>query len=480
MLGRIVTDNQTIDNTITNDKGDVYFAAFGEKAPLGAILKLGFDNSHPEKEIKVTFVLLEKNIKSEGKHDGEPSIIFPSATLIWEYYGGGKWKQLSIKKDTTYALNRSGRIIFDWPPDIDNDKNTYWIQCRISDGNYEIVPRLSKILLNTISAVQIERIRTEEKGWGIPDQVIQLYTDPYINRIEFATEDILDWIGLFNQLKIKGISSDPGHEKKILGFFEQDIRDCMNGWNGDKEPDEIFKLAFIESLNRILKSGELYDSNSFKDLSQLPKKFLNKELVYCSDLEMKTLNRFLIESVFPDKIERNRLVIQLETSLFSWNEIPGKDVERLKEFLTTKYSIDWIKNAVLERIDDNQIRLSNGNKFILLSLNNKKDKIRLEIDDGRTDELYVKNKNDNLNIYESEYWYEIEDFEFSCPEDTHYIYNQEKNQIIFGNGLNGFIPGDSQDIVVSFKTTLGPGGNIPKGQDFIINEPGISTIPGKN
>ncbi|CAG0953735.1 hypothetical protein METP3_00365 [Methanosarcinales archaeon] len=400
-------DSQTIDNTSSNEKGNVYFAAFGDAAPVGATLKLGFDNIFPGKEIRLTFVLYEDDLKSTGNHGDEPSGAFPSATLIWEYNTNGKLKNLQVKKDTTNSLTRSGRVVFNWPTDIDKDedKGVYWIQCRISKGNYEIAPLVSKVLLNTISAVQIERSIREDlgKGLGIPDQVVQLKKNPYINRIDFAVEDILDWPGLLNQLKEKENSVGPGPEKKILGFFEQGTQDCINGWIGDKESDKVLKYAVIEALNKILKIRGLYDLNSFKDvdlsqlyLSQFPKKFLEK-IEFCQDLELRTLNRYLIESVFPDKIEKNRLVIQL-------GNIDGK----------------------------------------------------------------------------SEYWYEIDDFEFSGPEDTHYIFDQEKNKVIFGNGLNGRIPVNSQNILASYKTTLGPGGNIPGGQNFLINEFGISGIKGKN
>ncbi|MCE8425212.1 MAG: putative baseplate assembly protein [Candidatus Methanoperedens sp.] len=395
-------DTQTIDNTGSNEKGDVYFAAFGDAAPVDATLKLGFDNSFPGKEIRITFILYEEDLEPAGNHGNEPSAVFPSATLIWEYSAMGKLKPLSVRKDTTNALTRSGRVIFDWPSDIDKDeeKSAYWIQCRILEGSYEIMPLVSKILLNTISAVQIERIIREDlgKGKGIPDQVVQLKNDPYINRIDFAVEDITDWPGLLNQLKEKGNLVDPGPEKKILSFFEQGTQDCINRWKGDKEPDEVLKYAVIDTLNKILNIRELYDLKSFKsvDLSQLSENFFQK-IEFCPDLEVRTLNRFLMEAVFPNKIEKNRLVIQLEKM------------------------------------------------------------------DG-----------------ESEYWYEIEDFELSGPEDTHYIFNQEKNQIIFGNGLNGRIPLDSQQILASYKVTLGPGGNIPGGQNFLINESGISGIKGKN
>ena len=481
---------QTIDNIRSNEKGDVYFAAFGDAAPVDATLKLGFDNSFPGKEIRITFILYEEDLEPAGNHGNEPSSVFPSATLIWEYSAMGKLKPLSVRKDTTNALTRSGRVVFDWPSDIDKDeeKSAYWIQCRILEGSYEIMPLVSKILLNTISAVQIERITREDlgKGKAIPDQVVQLKNNPYINRIDFAVEDITDWPGLLNQLKEKGNLVDPSPEKKILSFFEQGTRDCINRWKGDKEPDEFLKYAFIETLNKILNIRELYDLNSFKyvDLSQLPIKFL--------------------------KI------------LFNWEEIQENNV--LIEKLILNFNVDWVRTANVDKSIPNTIKVFDENNRLSIVLNDQHTRLNLSISDGRTYEFPVITENCKINIYyltkkiefysdlevrtlnrflieavfpnkieknrlviqlekmdgESEYWYEIEDFELSGPEDTHYIFNKEKNEIIFGNGLNGRIPLDSQQILASYKVTLGPGGNIPGGQNFLINESGISGIKGKN
>lgn len=87
-------------------------------------------------------------------------------------------------------------------------------------------------------------------------------------------------------------------------------------------------------------------------------------------------------------------------SSFSWNDIPGNDTKRLMEFLIKKFSIDWVKTAKIEKIDDGKtIRLSYGKKYLSLSLNNEKTEVNLKIDDGRTDKFIVKIEPDKLNIY---------------------------------------------------------------------------------
>lgn len=91
-----------------------------------------------------------------------------------------------------------------------------------------------------------------------------------------------------------------------------------------------------------------------------------------------------------------------ETYLFSWDNIPGNDSQRLIEFLTHKFDIDWIKTAEIEKIDDGRtIRLTDKNNFLSLELNNKKTEVNLEINYGETYyELIVKIENSKLNIYD--------------------------------------------------------------------------------
>jgi hypothetical protein len=83
--------------------------------------------------------------------------------------------------------------------------------------------------------------------------------------------------------------------------------------------------------------------------------------------------------------------------LFSWDEIPGNDSGRLRDFLKQNYSIDWVKTARIEKIDDGRtIRLSFKNNFFSLKLNDEKTKVSLKIDDGRTDEFIARTENGKL------------------------------------------------------------------------------------
>lgn len=77
-------------------------------------------------------------------------------------------------------------------------------------------------------------------------------------------------------------------------------------------------------------------------------------------------------------------------------------------------------------------------------------------------------------------WKERDNFESSGSGDEHYVLDSEKGEIIFGNGLNGSLPVKSQEISISYKTTLGQKGNIPEGQKWEINKDGFKNIAGIN
>ncbi len=285
ILKSVITthDSQAVDSTQANEKDDIYFAPFGEEAPLGTTLELGFDMPLPEKDVHITFILSEKDLPTPGSHGVEPQQVSPSANVSWEYLSGGIWNKLTIKedaqgakKDNTLALTRSGRIVFEGPTSMDKRDGLYWIRCRLEGGSYEIAPRIDRILLNTIPAVQVETVEYEDLGTG------------------------------------RGI---PEHKVKL------------------KKPP----------------------------------------------------------------VMQGSLQIQVESEGGEWED-----------------------------------------------------------------------------------WEEVDDLESSGPADPHYLFDPERGEIKFGNGLNGRTPQQSESIRVSYKTTLGQMGNVPKAQKWWINKTGFEGIIGEN
>lgn len=96
--------------------------------------------------------------------------------------------------------------------------------------------------------------------------------------------------------------------------------------------------------------------------------------------------------------------------LFSWDKVPGNNSNELIEFLRHKFGFNWVDTAKIEKIDDGKaISISSPENHFSLVLNDKKTKVKLKIDDVRIDELMVKTENDKLNIYEKAILEKIDD-----------------------------------------------------------------------
>ena len=88
-----------------------------------------------------------------------------------------------------------------------------------------------------------------------------------------------------------------------------------------------------------------------------------------------------------------------KTYLFCWDKIPGKDETLLKDFLRINFSIDWITNAEIQKLNENTIKLFIDDKYVLLHLMNEKTKVNLFISDNRKHELTAKEENGRVNIF---------------------------------------------------------------------------------
>ena len=102
-----------------------------------------------------------------------------------------------------------------------------------------------------------------------------------------------------------------------------------------------------------------------------------------------------IYNLYPNSVDKAKLYV------FSWENIPGNDNDKLIDFLNSHFAIEWIKTPEIEKIDgDKVINISTGKNHISLSLNDEKTKVNLKIDGVQTYEFIAKTtKNDGLHIY---------------------------------------------------------------------------------
>ncbi len=95
-----------------------------------------------------------------------------------------------------------------------------------------------------------------------------------------------------------------------------------------------------------------------------------------------------------------RIDMSLKEYLFSWDNVPGKDSERLLRFLKDDLDIGWAENAYISKSSDGMIiSISKGVNSAEIIMDEKKKKATLKISDGKTLYLKVKEENGKLNIY---------------------------------------------------------------------------------
>jgi len=123
-------------------------------------------------------------------------------------------------------------------------------------------------------------------------------------------------------------------------------------------------------------------------------RFEGIDKVSSENVGMKRIDPYVIYPPNTNSIDN------LDTYLFSWDNIPGNENGRLIEFISQKFGIDWVKTAKIEKIDDgNTIRVTNEENYLSLRLNDERTKINFESYGGRTAEFIARTENGNLNIY---------------------------------------------------------------------------------
>jgi len=87
--------------------------------------------------------------------------------------------------------------------------------------------------------------------------------------------------------------------------------------------------------------------------------------------------------------------------LFSWDNVPGNDSERLLRYLMNDRDIGWAESAKIRKSDDGRtIHIFEGENSAKLMIEENNDKTTLKICDGRIYDLEVKKENGKLNIYD--------------------------------------------------------------------------------
>jgi hypothetical protein len=170
----VVAGKDTVDFSSPNRYSKYGYLAFGKNAQKGDRMLIGLSRPIPEhSSLSIYLDMFDDYPVPRGKwHEGE-STFLPSGKLSWKYYGrddhGGSWLPLNILRDESAHMSWDGILEVAVnscmePAKINpaNDKLRYWLQCEVTEGGFEVVPRLNQIVLNTVNVEQKETLSRQE------------------------------------------------------------------------------------------------------------------------------------------------------------------------------------------------------------------------------------------------------------------------------------------------------------------------------
>ncbi|NOU69193.1 putative baseplate assembly protein [Paenibacillus sp. LMG 31461] len=217
------TETAAADYT-SNNQAKIAYYAFGADARKGAHLYLGFDQALPmDTEISIYFNLFDRYPVTVSHHAEKMAPMISSAKVAWSFAGAGgdgqseSWLPIEAKSDTTVHLSQSGEFKFFITSEMKplslypaDDRGRYWICCTLEEDGYELAPKIEKITLNAVRAVEQETFSevTAFSSSGEPSQSFELSTFLAYNGLH--TVQVLDEQGRWRDWHTVADLSDCG------------------------------------------------------------------------------------------------------------------------------------------------------------------------------------------------------------------------------------------------------------------------------
>jgi predicted phage baseplate assembly protein len=171
------------------------FFPFGTRPERDAALLLGFTYAGPFPAGIFTLTAWSKQgerMPSSVSFCDQPAALSEApARVIWEYFSGTEWRQMTLLTDDTLAFTRTGEVRLRAPAKGEmspglvgriSDQPRYWIRARIEAASYDRAPEIFALRHNTVTVVQAETARDEVLGGsdGTMGQVLRLANRPVL------------------------------------------------------------------------------------------------------------------------------------------------------------------------------------------------------------------------------------------------------------------------------------------------------------
>lgn len=145
--------------------------------------------------------------------------------------------------------------------------------------------------------------------------------------------------------------------------------------------------------------------NRNKSFNYIENQEIMSELLALSENHTHERLRRLLRNGFK-KLYRNKelktYIMYLNSYVFSWGNVPGKDSEKLKKFISNEFDLEWAKTAEITRTDGT-IELYTKKESLSLILDAKKTEVKIYIDDPRKNKLIVKEEDQELRVYKDDH-----------------------------------------------------------------------------
>lgn len=224
--------------TESNRLQDKTYFAFSPMPQQNAALYLGFDRKFPEGAYKYPLTFHVGTFGDRPIVKGGPTNaadLRQPVIAVWEFSTGPQtqWKPVTVSQDGTNSLTQSGTVLIEAPSgwvDVkygalkkSDDKPLFWLRYRIDQilgKGYELAPRLTDVLINTVPAVNAVTEENELLGpsKGLPNQTFQISHFPILPK-----EDSV--IGIVEVDEGDGSGFQPWRE---VADFAQSARDSRD------------------------------------------------------------------------------------------------------------------------------------------------------------------------------------------------------------------------------------------------------------
>jgi hypothetical protein len=147
------------------------YTLIGDATPA---LYLGFDKPLPVDRLNFYFDIDEQRGETEGP------------AVVWEYWNGGSWRELSIE-DETHQLRMAGMVSFIGAEDSQAlarfDTALHWVRARLKEDGPPGEPLVIGIFTNAVWATQRQTLTGEQLGIssGLPNQLLTFRQYPILS-----------------------------------------------------------------------------------------------------------------------------------------------------------------------------------------------------------------------------------------------------------------------------------------------------------